>query len=319
MDRLSRPTHELREHYDVVVVGSGYGGGIAASRLSRAGASVCVLERGKELHPGEYPNGALDAPRHLQATTPVGHIGSPTALFDVHLGSDISVVAGCGLGGTSLINANVALRANPEVFKDPRWPKELRDKGAAVLEPYYQAAEKMLGTSKYPSDWPELPKFSALTRSAEAFETAKAEPAPLNVTFKAGPNAAGVQQEACVLCGDCISGCNHSAKNTVLMNYLPDAHRHGAEIFSKIQVRCLHKRNDGNWLVEFSDLSAGRRRFGAPTQFISADVVVLGAGSLGSTEILLRSKAAGLDLSPRLGLSFTGNGDILALGFDTDS
>ncbi len=316
---MSRPTHELREHYDVVVVGSGYGGGIAASRLSRAGAGVCVLERGRELHPGEYPDGALEAPLHMQATTPVGHIGSPTALFDFHLGGDISVVAGCGLGGTSLINANVALRANSEVFKDPRWPKEFRDQGGEILEPYYQAAEVMLGTSMYPADWPELPKVSALKRSASAFENAKAEPAPLNVTFEAGPNAVGVEQKACVLCGDCITGCNHNAKNTVLMNYLPDAHRNGAEIFTEVQVRCLHKLKDGKWRIEFSDLSAGRRKFGAPTQFLTADVVVLGAGSLGSTEILLRSRAAGLALSPRLGLSFTGNGDVLALGFDTDA
>ncbi|MEX0874152.1 MAG: GMC family oxidoreductase N-terminal domain-containing protein [Actinomycetota bacterium] len=318
MERLSRPVHDMREHYEVVVVGSGYGGGIAASRLARAGRSVCVLERGKELHPGDYPNGPLNAAPHMQARTPIGHIGSPTALFNFYLGPDISVVTGAGLGGTSLINANVALRANPVVFQDPRWPEELRDNGADVLEPYYKRAEQMLGTTHYPAAWPELPKYRQLARSASGLGAA-AEPAPLNVTFEAGSNAAGVWQEACTLCGDCISGCNHGAKNTVLMNYLPDAHAHGANIVTEVQVRTVNKRSDGKWRIDFVDLAAGRRRFGATTQFVTADVVVLAGGSLGSTEILLRSREAGLELSPKLGLSFTGNGDVLAFAFDTDA
>ncbi len=319
MDRMARPIHDLKEHYEVVVVGSGYGGGIAAARLAAAGRRVCVLERGKELHPGEYPSGLFSAARHVQTTFKRLRLGSRTAMIDVRLGPDISVVAGCGLGGTSLINANVALRASPGAF-DQRWPQELRGRRAlAELEPYYRAAEKMLGTSMFPKDWPEVPKFVALKRSAEAFRGAKVEPAPLNVTFKTGPNAAGVMQTACRLCGDCISGCNHWAKNTVLMNYIPYADQHGAEIFTQVAVRTVRKLKDGKWLVEFVDLTAGRLHFGPKARVVSADVVVLGAGSLGSTEILLRSRDAGLQLPRRLGQSFTGNGDVLGLAFDTDA
>ena len=320
MDRMSRPVHDLREHYEVVVVGSGYGGGIVAARLAAAGRSVCVLERGKELHPGQYPNTLRAAGRQVQAHLPQGRVGPRTAMIDVHVGPDITVVAGCGLGGTSLINANVALRANPAVFKDRRWPDELRGRrGVSELEPHYRAAEAMLGTNHYPDDWPELPKFTAFRRSAEAFGGAKVEPAPLNVTFKTGPNSVGVMQRACTLCGDCVSGCNYGAKNTVLMNYIPYAYQHGAQIFTEVEVLCLRKQDDGSWQVEFNDLTAKRRRFGPRTRVVSADVVVLGAGSLGSTEILLRSKAAGLSVSRRLGLSFTGNGDVLGLAFDTDA
>jgi cholesterol oxidase len=319
MDRMSRPVHDLREHYEVVVVGSGYGGGIAAARLAADGRQVCVLERGKELHPGEYPNTFLSARRQIQASFKRLRIGSRTAMIDVRLGPDISVVAGCGLGGTSLINANVALRASEGAFGE-RWPRELRGRRAlAELEPYYRAAEKMLGTATYPEDWPALPKYVALQRSAEAFGKAKVEPAPLFVTYKTGPNAVGVMQRACTLCGDCVSGCNQGAKNTVLMNYIPYAYQHGAEIFTEVEVRHVRKLKDGKWLVEFLDLTASRLRFGPKTRVISADVVVLGAGSLGSTEILLRSREAGLPLSRRLGLSFTGNGDVLGLAFDTDA
>lgn len=316
MVRYSRPIHELEPHYDVVVVGSGYGGGISASRCSRAGAKVCVFERGKELHPGDYPSRLSETPRHVQAHTLRGHIGNPTALFDFHLGSGISALVGCGLGGTSLINANVALRAKDWIF-DEKWPAEFRNgNGNTLLEPYYELAEEMLGSTPYPDDFPPSPKLEALRACAEAFGT-EVELPKLNVTFESGPNAVGIEQPECVLCGDCVTGCNYGAKNTVLMNYIPDAHAHGAHIFSEVEVRAVHKRGK-QWMVEFRDQSTGRRRFGAPTQFVTADVVVLGAGTLGSTEILLRSRAAGLDISDRIGRSFTGNGDVLAFAYDTD-
>lgn len=119
MDRLSRPAGSIKAHYDVVVVGSGYGGAIAASRLARAGQEVCVLERGRELQPGEYPNTKLSLLRETQTDLPLAHLGSPTALFDLRYNEDINVVAGCGLGGTSLINSGASLRADPRIFEDP--------------------------------------------------------------------------------------------------------------------------------------------------------------------------------------------------------
>src|SRR4249920_785594 len=102
--RLASPLEQMKARYDVVVVGSGYGGGIAASRLSRAGQSVCLLERGEERQPGEFPDTIPEAARNMQAQTPDGTIGSKTGLFDFHINPDINVLVGCGLGGTSLIN-----------------------------------------------------------------------------------------------------------------------------------------------------------------------------------------------------------------------
>ena len=110
MKRLSRPVDQMADHYRAVVVGSGYGGAIVAARIARAGQDVCVLERGKELHPGEYPDSALTAWREAQVGTPAGHHGPATAMFDFRVGPDITVLVGCGLGGTSLVNANVSTR-----------------------------------------------------------------------------------------------------------------------------------------------------------------------------------------------------------------
>src|SRR5580693_9635296 len=102
MRMLSRPVDQIQAHYSAVVIGSGYGGAIAAARIARAGRDVCVLERGRELHPGEYPNSALTGLREIQVHTPTADRGSATAMFDLHADQDITVLVGCGLGGTSL-------------------------------------------------------------------------------------------------------------------------------------------------------------------------------------------------------------------------
>src|SRR5947207_12451816 len=116
MARLSSPIDTIKAHYSVVVIGSGYGGAIAASRLARAGQSVCVLERGAERQPGEYPDTEAEALQEMQIDTPEAHVGPRTGLYDLHINKDINVFVGCGLGGTSLINANVSLRADPRLF-----------------------------------------------------------------------------------------------------------------------------------------------------------------------------------------------------------
>ncbi len=316
MTRLSSPIENLKNHYKVVIIGSGYGGGIAASRLARAGQQVCVLERGKEFQPGEYPNTDTKAVGEIQVDLPAKRIGSRTGLYDFHVNQDINVFVGCGLGGTSLVNANVSLQAEPRVFTDKRWPQELRDDVDTLLAEGYRRAEEMLKPKSYPEDFPLLPKLQALEKSAEYLNENFYRP-PINVTFQDGVNHVGVEQKACNLCGDCVSGCNNKAKNTVLMNYLPDAKNHGAEIYTQVSVRHIERQGD-RWLVHFQPLNAGQEKFDAPTMFVSADIVILAAGTLGSTEILLRSQQAGLAVSPQLGHNFTGNGDVLAFGYNTE-
>ncbi len=258
-----------------------------------------------------------EATREFQVDSEQGHFGPRTGLYDFRLNRDMNVFLGCGLGGTSLVNANVALRAEPRVFEDSHWPQPLRD-DLGSLEAGYDRATEMLKPTPYPESFPELPKLDAMKKIADRLGE-RFYPPPINVTFEDFPdgvNHVGVPQQACRLAGDCVTGCNYAAKNTTLMNYLPDACNHGAEIFTRARVSHLSRRDD-RWIVHFDLLDSGREAFDAPPLHVAADVVMLGAGSLGSTEILLRS-AKGLALSEQLGTRFTGNGDVLAFAYNCD-
>ncbi len=315
---LSSPLTRLRSHYDVVVIGSGYGGAIAACRLAQARRdgkklSVCVLERGRETGPGSYPNTTLSFAGMAQLTTDAGVVGERDRLFDFRATGDMGLILGCGLGGTSLINAGVAIAPKDWVIQDAAWPKGLRQ-DLPRFHRCLDKARKMLGSTPYPESRPKLGKLAALKKSAVALK-APFSVVDVNVSFEAHANEAGTAMKACNLCGDCATGCNHGAKNTTLMNYLPMARRHGAELFTQVEVEYLERKGDG-WIVHYAPLGGDRAEFTADLGFVSADLVVLGAGSVGSTEILLRSKAKGLPLSDLVGHRFSGNGDVLGFGYN---
>ncbi len=318
---ISLPLTRLQSQYQVVVVGSGYGGGVAAARLARAGLRVCVLERGREFIPGAYPNTLDEAAKELQLDLPGQPIGNATGLYNLHVNPEMNVMVGCGLGGTSLLNASVSLRAEPRVFDDPHWPsvlqQEARDPQSNLSEGY-RRAEAMLKPQTYPENFPPLAKLTAHEKSAEALQQ-PFKRTPINVNFNTGTNHVGVMQNACNNCGDCVSGCNYAAKNTTNLNYLPDAANHGAEIFTELKVTRVTRGADGKgWRVYFRPQGLHREVFDAPELFIAADTVVLAAGTLGSTEILLRSRSVQLPLSTQLGQRFTGNGDVLAFAYNCD-
>src|SRR5690606_19378358 len=149
---------------DCAVVGSGYGGAITAARLSEAPPtpSICVLERGREYPVGTFPDTAAEV-----VTAVRNPLTNPLGLYEFLVFPDISVLQGSGLGGTSLINANVAIQPDAEVFEQPSWPSTLR---ADVLHPYYERARRMLAFRPHPRSNPHQPdvllKVRALDRRA---------------------------------------------------------------------------------------------------------------------------------------------------------
>ena len=294
MTRLASPLDRMLPRYDAVVVGSGYGGGVAASRLARMGKRVAVLERGRELVTGEFPARFPDLRGEMQLAGKQVRLGSPTGLYDVRFGADMHVLVGCGLGGGSLINAGVALRPDPRVFRDSVWPGQIVQDG--LIDEGFARAARWVRPARDPAaaTWT---KYKALEGAGRALGQGPVA-APVVVSFEDCVNPAGIAQPACTRCGDCCGGCNVGAKNTVALTYLPDAVRHGADIFTHARVRHVSRSGDGRWQVHFERLNGAGAE--GPSS-VAADMVVLAAGTLGSTEILLRSRERGLALSDRLG------------------
>jgi cholesterol oxidase len=305
---LQTPWKQRKSQYDIVVIGSGYGGAITAARLATAGLnpprSICILERGKEWQPGDYPEQPGDVLLNVRSDL------NPLGLYELLNYSDISVIKGSGLGGTSLINANVAIRPDREVFEQLPWPKEI---DYDSLTQYYRQAFDVLAANPHPNAL-DLPKVQALEkRAAELGTQAKALDIVVNFRIN-GPNKYGVEQKPCVNCGNCVTGCNVGAKNTLYMNYLPMAQNAGAIIHTQTKVEWLQKLPGGGWRIHGKHVEDD----GDESFTLNAGEVILCAGSLNSTEILLRSENNGLSVSPALGTRFNGNGDFFGLAYNTE-
>jgi cholesterol oxidase len=301
-------TGELAPAYDAVVVGSGYGGGVSASRLSRMGLSVAVLEQGRNWRPGDFPTTANEQRKVTRISGRLRGLGDPTGLYRLTVGKGLTVFAATGLGGGSLINAGVALRPDLKRLRDAGWPNEVVSDG--LIEKGLARAETMLGVAPVPE--PErFAKYTGMRRAAEA-SSALVQLPSMTISHHSGVNAAGVMQNACRNCGDCWSGCNAGAKGTVGITYIADAVNHGAEVFCESRVESIAQARSG-WEIVVQDLSGAEE-----SRKITARTLVLAAGTLGTNELMLRAKLNGLPLSDMLGKRFSANGDdlVLATGLD---
>jgi cholesterol oxidase len=321
-------------HYDAVVVGSGFGGSVTAYRLAEAGRRVLLLERGRRYPPGSFPRSPYRFRRAFWDPSE-GLYG----MFSIWSFDNIGAVVSSGLGGGSLIYANVLLRKDPEWFVRQEgdgpgveyWPVTRDD-----LEPHYDRVETMLKPQRYPFDHEPYSSTPRTRAFVDAARRAGWEPfmPPLAVTFAAPgrppaigdvipdpdgrPNLHGATRTTCRLVGECDIGCNFGAKNTLDYNYLSEAIHEGAEIRELCEVREFEPRDGGGYNVRYVEHDLEREGTPLATRTlplheVTCDRLVLAAGTLGSVYLLLRNRARLPALSDALGTHFSGNGDLLTL------
>lgn len=290
--------------YDAIVIGSGFGGGAAACRMAEAGMDVAILERGRRWERTDFPEDFADAPAlawHPQA--------NPRGLYDLRWFEDGVVLTAAGVGGGSLLYANVQLDAKPEVFAQG-WPSDL---SLEALRPWYRRSEEALDPRTTPRPYPA--KVDAFAGTGRRFGGRTSELAPIAVHFGEPRNhpLSGHPQEGCTNLGRCLTGCPIHAKNTVDITYVRRAEQLGADVHPLHEVTLLEppRRKGGRWRVHFRELQYDTGGF------LEAETVVVSAGTLGSARLLLQSKASTLPgLSPALGARFSGNGNALGAIFD---
>jgi cholesterol oxidase len=307
----------MPDQRDVIVIGSGFGGAVTACRLSEAGYSVLVLERGRRWDKSTFPRKPGDAWLWDQTHPELAH-----GWIDFRVFPHMAVVQGAAVGGGSHIYANISVDAKPDTF-EVGWPPEIT---YAVLAPHYHVVKGMMATRPVPeSQWPERTRllklaaertgagtrFEALDLAVSFSDTWRpdlpdAYSAAHSVPFV---NAHGKSQGTCVHLGNCDIGCDVGARNTLDLNYLARAESRGAEVRPLHLVRTIEPGGSG-YLVRFDQLLDGRL---VPGQ-ASARIVVVAAGSLGSTELLLRCRDKDRTLpglSAFLGRNWSSNGDFL--------
>jgi len=288
----------------------------------REGHRIAVLERGKEWVPGSFPDNlqaSFGNTRQQVMGMTRGQVTNPLGLFDTQFNDEVNILSGNGLGGTSLINANVALRPHPETFQQSRWPMAMRD--IEMLSPYYDMAARQLSLSRTPLD--AVPKLRRRRITAESLSSNpdNFDRSPVAVMYDHRylddqmRNPQRMIQRPCTMCGDCITGCNVGAKNTLAYNYLPVARWNGTEMYTQVSVDRITCKG-GYYRLELTYIDDSHGKITRHQVEINSRVVILACGSPASAGVLMDSQNDNFCFSPSLGSNWTANGN--ALGFVTD-
>jgi len=316
-DSLSeRGIKNLKDEYDVVCIGSGYGASVVAARLSKQypNANICILERGREFKPGDFPKTFPGVLSEIKSKV------NPTGLLDQTLGksddSDLDIISASGLGGTSLINAAIGIRPLLRVFEQPEWPSEIRGlvttssgEDLGGLDRYFKKAEHSLETKKNEYNISKTKKSIVFAKAVKKLSVSLGF-LPLNIKYSNNTKY-NVDRADCTMCGDCCSGCNVGAKNILPYNYLHEAKSNQCEIFTNSEVKSIKKLENGYEIVVVDPSSMNIMK-----KTIKAKNVVLGAGSHGSTGLLLKAQKNGLSLSKTLGTRLSLNADVLGFCYN---
>ncbi|GAA1965974.1 GMC family oxidoreductase [Nocardioides panacihumi] len=300
-------------HYDVLVIGSGFGGSVSALRLTEKGYRVGVLEAGARMEDSDFAATSWDLKRFL-FNPALGCYG----IQRIDMVKDCIIMAGAGVGGGSLVYANTLYEPLDPFYDDPSWGHITDWK--AELAPYYDQAKRMLGVVENPHVTPADRLMKQVAEDLGVADTY--HQAPVGVFFGADGVAPGTEvadpyfggagpaRNTCLQCGECMVGCRHNAKNTLVKNYLHLAEQNGAEVHPLTTVTRVVPRPDGGYEVHARWTKAKLSRLtGRPgsrhsaTKVFTADQVVFSAAAIGTQKLLHRLKATG-DLpriSDRLG------------------
>ncbi|HEY2298085.1 MAG TPA: GMC family oxidoreductase [Jatrophihabitans sp.] len=305
--------------FDVIVIGSGFGGSVTALRLSEKGYRVGVLEAGRRFTDATLPKNSW----HLRDFVWAPKLGC-TGIQRIHLLKDCVILAGAGVGGGSLNYANTLYEPPQPFYDDPQWA-HITD-WRAELAPHYEQAKRMLGVVTYPGD---TPSDREMQRLAEKFGVAHTfRKTPVGVFFGrdgelepgktvADPyfGGAGPERTGCTDCGECMTGCRHGAKNTLVKNYLALAERAGAVVHPLTTVTGV-RPIDGGYAVD--TVRTGKLVTRRPDRTFTAEHVVFSAGTYNTQKLLHRLRATTLPkISARLGyLTRTNSESLLGVRID---
>jgi cholesterol oxidase len=292
--------------YDVLVVGSGFGGSVSALRLTEKGYRVGVLEAGARFDESTYPETSWDLKKFLFAPQ-VGCYG----IQRIDVLKDCLILSGAGVGGGSLVYANTLYEPLDAFYRDPSW-SHITD-WLDELAPYFDQAKRMLGVVTNPSLTPSDEVMQQVADEMGVGDTFRRT--PVGVLFggpgtRAGSTVAdpyfggaGPERRTCVECGECMTGCRHHAKNTLTKNYLHLAERAGAEVHPLTTVTEVRPLPGGGYAVATRPTSARSRRKRQSGRSFTAEQVIFAASALGTQRLLHRMRDEALlpALSSRLG------------------
>jgi cholesterol oxidase len=277
------------QDFDVVIIGSGFGGSVAALRLTEKGYKVAVIEAGRRFADKDFPKTSWRLSRFLY----IPRLGL-RGIQRIHILPDVLVLAGAGVGGGSLVYANTLYKPPASYFTDKQW-NQITD-WDDELSPWYDQASRMLGVASNPYFSPSDEAMKQVADQMGVGHTFKL--APLGVYFGDGSavkskdpffGGVGPDRDGCLQCGSCMTGCRHNAKNTLPKNYLGLAEKAGAKVFPEHTVIKNEQLSDGSWQITARKSSAW---FGGIRKFTAAQVVVA-AGTYNTQKLMHKMKSDG--------------------------